>query len=87
VVGRGTAGGYGHYIKKSLMQGYLRPEHAVPGTICQVRLLGELRPARVIAESPYDPGNAVLRGCGGGGVPAHMRVSEPTFLFGLRILD
>ena len=62
VVGRGTAGGYGHHVQKSLMQGYLRPEHAVPGTPCEVRILGQLRPARVIAESPYDPLNEALRG-------------------------
>jgi dimethylglycine dehydrogenase len=61
VVGRGTAGGYGHYVRKSLMLGYVRPEHAEPGTECQVRILGELRPARVIPESPYDPENRALR--------------------------
>src|SRR5262249_43329749 len=55
VVGRGTAGGYGHFVQKSLMQGYIRPDFATPGTECQVRILGELRPARVIPESPYDP--------------------------------
>jgi dimethylglycine dehydrogenase len=62
VVGRGTAGGYGHFVRKSLMLGYVRPDFAEPGTECQVRIMGELRPARVIAESPYDPGNEVLRG-------------------------
>ncbi len=61
VVGRGTAGGYGHYVGKSLMLGYVRPEFAEPGTACHVRLMGELRPARIVAESPYDPKNLALR--------------------------
>jgi len=62
VVGRGTAGGYGHYVKKSLMLGYVRTDAAEIGRECQVRVLDQLRPARIIAESPYDPENAALRG-------------------------
>lgn len=61
VVGRGTAGGYAHFVKKSLMLGYVKTEHAEIGRECQVRLMGELRPARIVAESPYDPENAALR--------------------------
>ena len=61
VVGRGTAGGYGHFVRKSLMSGYVRPEHATSGTACEVRILGQLRPARIVAESPYDPENQALR--------------------------
>jgi dimethylglycine dehydrogenase len=61
VVGRGTAGGYGHFVGKSLMLGYVKTEHAVIGRECQVRVLDQLRPARIIAESPYDPENLALR--------------------------
>ncbi|MGO1118004.1 GcvT family protein [Rhodovibrionaceae bacterium A322] len=61
VVGRGTAGGYGHYVKKSLMLGYVRSEFAKPGTECEVRVLDQRRPARIIEESPYDPENEALR--------------------------
>jgi dimethylglycine dehydrogenase len=61
VVGRGTAGGYGHFIQKSLMLGYVKTPHAVIGAECQVRVLDQLRPARIIAESPYDPDNLALR--------------------------
>lgn len=61
VVGRGTAGGYGHHVKKSLMLGYVKSAFAEIGRDCQVRVLGELRPARIIAESPYDPENRALR--------------------------
>jgi dimethylglycine dehydrogenase len=62
VVGRGTAGGYGHFVGKSLMLGYVQTEHAIIGQECQVRVLDQLRPARIIAESPYDPENLALRG-------------------------
>ena len=61
VIGRGTAGGYGHFVGKSLMLGYVKTEHAVIGQECQVRVLDQLRPARIIAESPYDPENLALR--------------------------
>jgi dimethylglycine dehydrogenase len=61
VVGRGTAGGHGHYVGKSLMLGYVRREVAEVGRECEVRLMGERRPARIIEDSPYDPENAALR--------------------------
>lgn len=61
VVGRGTAGGYGHHVKKSLMLGYVKTEFAEIGRDCQVRVMGELRPARIVPESPYDPENEMLR--------------------------
>ena len=61
VVGRGTAGGYGHYVGKSLMLGYVRSDVAEVGRDCEVRVLDQRRPARIIAESPYDPENAALR--------------------------
>ncbi len=61
VVGRGTAGGYGHHVQKSLMLGYVKTEMAEVGRDCQVRILDQMRPARIIAESPYDPENLALR--------------------------
>ena len=61
VIGRATAGGYGHFVEKSLLLGYVGSDYAEPGLECQVRVLDQLRPARVIAESPYDPDNVALR--------------------------
>jgi len=61
VIGRGTAGGYGHFVGKSLMLGYVKTELAKVGLECHVRVLDQLRPARIIAESPYDPENLALR--------------------------
>ena len=62
VVGRGTAGGYGHHVKKSLMLGYVKTAFSAVGNECKVRIMGELRDARIVEESPYDPENAALRG-------------------------
>ncbi len=61
VIGRATAGGYGHYVKKSLLLGYVKSEHALDGLECEVRLLDQMRPAKIIPESPYDPENKQLR--------------------------
>lgn len=61
VIGRATAGGYGHFVEKSLLLGYVETEHAKVGQKCQVRLLDQLREAEIIPESPYDPENAALR--------------------------
>jgi dimethylglycine dehydrogenase len=44
------------------MLGYVRTDAAEVGRACQVRVLDQLRPARIIEESPYDPENAALRG-------------------------
>ena len=61
VIGRGTAGGYGHFVAKSLMLGYVRSQYATVGLDCHVRLLDRVLPARIVAESPYDPDNLALR--------------------------
>ncbi|NND90658.1 MAG: FAD-dependent oxidoreductase [Granulosicoccus sp.] len=61
VVGYTTSGGYGHRIGKSIALGYITPELAVPGTRVDVNVLGILRSASVVAESPYDPDNTALR--------------------------
>ncbi|MEM7070927.1 MAG: FAD-dependent oxidoreductase [Pseudomonadota bacterium] len=61
VVGRATAGGYGHSIQKSLLLGYIETSYSDIGNICEVRILDQLRPAKIIAESPYDPLNEMLR--------------------------
>jgi dimethylglycine dehydrogenase len=61
-VGRTTSGGYGWRTQKSLALAMVKPELATPGTELVVRVLGEDFAARVIADSPYDPENAALRG-------------------------
>ncbi|WP_367718647.1 FAD-dependent oxidoreductase [Nitratireductor sp. GISD-1A_MAKvit] len=64
LVGRATHGGYGWRVGKSLALAMVRPEFAAEGTELEIRILGELHPARVIGESPFDPENTALRADG-----------------------
>ena len=61
MVGRATAGAYGHWVRMSLALAYVKPEAAEPGTALAVEILGERFPAKVIPHSPYDPENKSLR--------------------------
>ncbi|HZS32692.1 MAG TPA: FAD-dependent oxidoreductase [Methylomirabilota bacterium] len=55
VVGITTSGGFGHSLGRSLAIAYLEAAAAGVGTPLAVEILGDRRPARVIAEPPYDP--------------------------------
>ncbi len=55
------AGGYGHALKQTLAFAYVEPRYAAPGTKLEIRILGETRKARVLAEPLYDPANEKLR--------------------------
>jgi dimethylglycine dehydrogenase len=61
MVGRATAGYYGHTVKKSLAIGYIKPDYITPGTELEILILGERKKATVLIESPYDPENKDLR--------------------------
>ena len=61
LVGRTTGGNYGFRVEKSLALAMLRPELAAVGTTLEIDVLGERCPARVVAESPWDPQNERLR--------------------------
>ncbi len=61
LIGRATGGGFGFRIGKSLALGMVRPELAEVGTEIEIEILGENYPARVIADSPFDPQNERLR--------------------------
>ena len=53
-----SSGAWGPSVGASLAFGYVSPEHAAPSTELEVMVPGEPRPARVLAEARYDPGNA-----------------------------
>jgi dimethylglycine dehydrogenase len=61
MVGRATAGGYGHVVKQSIAIGYVQPKYSALGTRLQIEILGQRHPATVVRESPYDPENLQLR--------------------------
>jgi dimethylglycine dehydrogenase len=61
-VGFVTSGAYGHHVRQSLALAYL--DRAVADSLVplEVHVVGELRPARVLAAPPYDPRGLRLRG-------------------------
>ena len=58
MVGRVTAGAYGHFLGRSLALAYVE---AGVGSRLEIEILGRRYPARVIEDSPHDPENARLR--------------------------
>ncbi|MHB8506050.1 MAG: FAD-dependent oxidoreductase, partial [Acidimicrobiales bacterium] len=60
-VGWVSSGGYGHRVGRSLALAYLPVEHAAPGTELDIQILDSARPATVVAQPVYDPGNLRLR--------------------------
>jgi len=61
LVGRATAGYYGHALGKSLAVAYVDAQHAGIGAEFEIEILGQRRKATVLRESPFDPDNARLR--------------------------
>ena len=55
------AGGYGYTVDESIALAYLPVEHAADGTVLEVEILGDRRPARVVADALYDPAGERLR--------------------------
>ena len=56
-VGQVSSGGYGFTLGKSLAFAYVTPEAAQPNGGLEVMIMGEKRPAKVLAEPLYDPDN------------------------------
>jgi len=61
-VGYVTSGGFGYRVGKSLALALIDRQHAVEGKELAVHIVGVERKARIIADSPYDPSGARLRG-------------------------
>jgi dimethylglycine dehydrogenase len=60
-VGRVTTAGYGRLVGSCLAHAYIDTPHDAEGTKLEIAILGQRRPARVIAPSPYDPQGARSR--------------------------
>ncbi|MFZ1906037.1 MAG: FAD-dependent oxidoreductase [Steroidobacteraceae bacterium] len=63
VIGWVTSGGYGHFVDRSLAQGYvprLLSSTTAPRAF-EVEILGERRAATIINEPPFDPGGSRMR--------------------------
>ena len=61
MIGRTTSGSYGWRTGKSLALAMVKPEFSKIGGEVDVRILGQMRRAIVIPDSPYDPKNTALR--------------------------
>ncbi len=61
VVGSTTSVAFGHSVGKVLAFAYVKPEAAVAGCALEVLVLGEPRPAVVLEQAAYDPGNLLPR--------------------------
>jgi dimethylglycine dehydrogenase len=61
MIGRATSGYYGHHVKKSLAIGYVQARFAEVGTELSILILGQMKKATVLRESPHDPDNLELR--------------------------
>ncbi|MEO1536684.1 MAG: FAD-dependent oxidoreductase [Pseudomonadota bacterium] len=59
--GRLTSGGYSAHFGKSIGMGYVKPDHAAPGTKLKVKMFDQLWDAEVTEDSPYDPKNETIR--------------------------
>jgi dimethylglycine dehydrogenase len=64
VVGWVTSGGYGHFVDRSLAQGYVPKELAyiMDEGAFELEIIGELRRATIIAEPLFDPEGKRMRG-------------------------
>ena len=63
VIGWVTSGGFGHFVALSLAQGYIPSALANASATggFEVEILGERRPARIIAQPPFDPEGTRMR--------------------------
>ena len=61
VIGAVTSGGFGHSVGQSIALAYVRPGLEPDGRDLAVEILGERRPARLVAGCLFDPQGARLR--------------------------
>lgn len=61
VIGSVSSGGFGHTVGKSIALAYVKPGFDRPGDGFAVEILGEKRPAELVAHCLFDPAGARLR--------------------------
>jgi len=61
VVGTVTSAGYGYRVNKNIVMGFVDPAFASDATEMNVDIVGEAYPARVVADSVFDPSNERVR--------------------------
>jgi dimethylglycine dehydrogenase len=63
VIGWATSGGYGHFVERSLAQGYVPAALATDARAgaFEIEILGDRRPATILTEAPFDPTGSRMR--------------------------
>ena len=63
VIGWVTSGGYGHYVDRSLAQGYIPADSGrrLRDGAFEIEILGERRKASILSEPLFDPAGARMR--------------------------
>jgi dimethylglycine dehydrogenase len=61
LVGRVGSGGYSYHLDYDIALAFVSSDQAAEGNRLEIPVLGERRPATVIADSPYDPTNQRCR--------------------------
>ena len=61
MMGLTTSGAWGYSVGKSLFFAYVHPDYRSPGSEFEIRVMGERRPARVLAGPAWDPRSERLR--------------------------
>ncbi len=61
VVGFCTSGGYSHWTENSVAQGFLPVELIRDGLACEIEILGERRPARLVSGALWDADGTRMR--------------------------
>ena len=62
VVGFCTSGGYSHWLDASIAQGFIPRDKAQDGLEVKIEILGQMRTARLVTQSRFDPDSRRLRG-------------------------
>jgi len=60
-IGYITSGGYAHHMDQSMAMAYVQSDHAEPGTVLDVEILGEFYPIKVLGAPLYDPDGHKMR--------------------------
>jgi dimethylglycine dehydrogenase len=60
-IGYITSGGYAHHMDQSMAMAYVQSDHAEPGTMLDVEILGEFYPIKVLGAPLYDPDGHKMR--------------------------
>ena len=61
MIGRATAGSYGHFLNESLAIGYVQSGYGQIGTKMKIEILGNRYNCAVVENSPHDPNNVRLK--------------------------